>query len=166
MIFKQWHEVLDGTKSQTRRLRFPYELAVQLWKHGWSLPRPYAPYTWADWQNDIGDVHIAEANRILAEQYVTLPVKPHRTAKSIGRIHAMRVRREQLQDITPRAAKAEGVDPYIVRPSGASYIGYEQGFVNLWDSINKKPGMRWDDNPSVWALTFEALDGRGTDGEG
>lgn len=158
MIFRQHEQVLNGTKTQTRRLRFPWELAVQLWKYGWSLQRPYAPYAWADWQDKIGDEHVAEANRILARHYITLPIKPHRTAKAIGRIHPTAIRRERLQEITPQAAKAEGVDPHVIHGWGPNYIGYVQAFVNLWDDI-QKPGACWRDNPMVYPITFKLVNG-------
>jgi len=64
---------------------------------------------------------------------------------------------ERLQNITVPAAKAEGADPYLVRRTGASRIGYLQAFVNGWDSINKPRGFGWDVNPWVWVLLFKLL---------
>ena len=161
MIFRQWQQVLDGMKTQTRRLRFPWELAVQLCKRDWRLQRPYAPYTWADWQDDINDEHIAEANCILAEHYVTLPIKPHRTAKAVGRFHPINVRRERLQDISLDDVFAEGVG---IRVDGKLYpitvkdVAHEE-FARLWNSIYAGTEFKFAANPEAWVLTFELADG-------
>ena len=31
-------------------------------------------------------------------------------------------------------------------------------FRNLWDSIYTKPGQTWDDDPWVWAISFEVIE--------
>lgn len=172
MIFRQWRQVLDGNKTQTRRLRFPWELAIQLWKYGWSLQKPYAPYTWADWQNEITAEHIIEANRILTEQHITLPIKPHRTAKANGRICPIQIRKESLQDITPRDAIAEGIERVLDKGGGPLHpttaykdyrdepvkyggLGAVASFGTLWDSIHKKLEDRFAGNPEVWVKEFE-----------
>ncbi|HUV74772.1 MAG TPA: hypothetical protein VMW79_10720 [Anaerolineae bacterium] len=165
MIFKQWEQVLGLTlplKSQTRRVNCPYELAVQLWKHGWSYPRNnrrtsggsvYRPYTpWDEWQkrHPITDAQIAEANRILAEHVVTLPVQPGRGKKSMGRIRITKIRRERLQDIKPEEFRKEGL------VSGAPIMIL--WFIELWSKMYRKP-YRWEDNPDVWVLEFELVKG-------
>jgi len=125
MIFRQWKQVLglrQPPKTQTRRVGFPYELAVQLWKRGWTYPRShryrdtyehpwYVP--WDEWQerHPISDEHIVEANRILAEHTVTLPVQPGRGKKSEGRIRVKTIRRERLGDISEADCLAEGLIP-------------------------------------------------------
>lgn len=157
MIFRQWQQVLEGTKTQTRRLRFPWELAVQLWKRGWSLQKPYAPFKWADWQDEIGDEHIAEANRILAAHHITLPIKPHRTARAIGRIHPLSIRKERLQDISLDDVFAEGVGIEVdgkLYPITMKDVAREE-FARLWGSINTKSGMWWQDDPEILMLVFE-----------
>ena len=51
------------------------------------------------------------------------------------------VRPEWLQDITEVDAIAEGV-------------ARREHFIRLWDSIYKKPGTRWTENPAVWVYEF------------
>lgn len=175
MIFKQSEQVLDGTKTQTRRVNFPYELAVQLWKRGWKYPRSrrywdtyehpwYVP--WDEWQerHPISDEHIDEANRILAEHIITLPVVPKRGEKSTGRIHAQKIRRERLGDISEGDCLAEGVRHLpedfhgigrnIVRPTRE----IQERYARLWDDC----GGNWeqDKDSDVWVLEFE-LSGSG-----
>ena len=183
MIFKQCNQVVglkEPPKSQTRRVNFPYELAVQLWKHGWSYPRNnrrtsgghvYRSYTpWDEWQerHPISDEQIAEANRILAEHVIILAVQPGRGKKSKGRIHVQRIRRERLGDISDADCLAEGVirapddgflavyrcpicgDEWFESPIGA--------YMCLWNCC----GGRWetDQNDDVWVLEFEKGPGR------
>ena len=71
-----------------------------------------------------------------------LPVIPKRAARQVGRIILHSIRCIFLQTITEEGAIAEGV---------ASVAEYKE----LWESINGKyPGLRWDDNPMVWVLSF------------
>ena len=64
-----------------------------------------------------------------------------------------------MQDITEEDALSEGVTARCVEVSGlfpADFrVGnYRFGYAALWDSINKKPGTRWVDNPWVWRIEF------------
>lgn len=67
------------------------------------------------------------------------------------------VRVQQLQDISPDDAEAEGVPIRgCAFPKGGSIR--IDAFAELWDSINgKKPGLDWKSNPWVWALTFRLI---------
>lgn len=63
------------------------------------------------------------------------------------------VRVEQVQDITPRDAFAEGVrDNYLHQ---APDWMDRQAFQELWDKINKPRGYGWDVNPWVWVVEFK-----------
>ena len=186
MVFLTWEQVLGlklPAKGQTRRPNFPYELAVQLWKHGWSYPRNnrrtsggrvYRPYTpWDEWQerHPITDQQIAEANLILNQNLITLPVLPGRGKNAVGRIRVRKIRRERLQDISEEDCKAEGARPSV--GYALDYIpgwqslsddryftdeqrlsGYVGAFAQMWDSIYPKE-HNWLENPSVWVLDFE-----------
>lgn len=55
------------------------------------------------------------------------------------------VRAERLHDISDEDARAEGVK--------TDYGSYRHGFIDLWKSINGE--QSWNDNPFVYALTFE-----------
>jgi hypothetical protein len=63
------------------------------------------------------------------------------------------VRVERLQEITEDDAKAEGA-PRVFGYENEAMNGYRKGFEQLWNSINKKPGTTWYDNPFVQAITF------------
>ena len=90
------------------------------------------------------------------------------------------VRAERLQDISEEDAIAEGVgagwdiaagEPgwpdyghIRVVAGGTTFSDITQdtarmSYATLWDSINAKRGFRWDDNPWVFAYTFETEEG-------
>jgi len=162
MLFKQWQQVLDGTKTQTRRLvqhgDGKLNLGDELWfMHGVGsnfgsmvqrgknrtptvvIRQKYAPYR-VKWQ--VGR---------------TYAVQPGRGKEAVGRIRLLSIRRERLQDIKTSDIVAEGVSP------DESYLGsanrYRHPFVELWVSINAKKGARWTDDPEVWVLEFEVAEG-------
>ena len=68
------------------------------------------------------------------------------------------VRVEQLQDITPADATAEGYSS----PAGTRYAQEELAaldwFRRQWDSINK--ATPWVANPWVWVIEFKRLEGQ------
>lgn len=174
MIFKQADAILERQKRQTRRLNFPYELATQLWKRGWSYPRCrrhrdtyehpwYVP--WDEWQSrhPITDEHIAEANCILAEHVITLPVQLDRGKKAVGRIWITGIRRERLGDISAEDVFAEGLGIY--NPLDGKWYPVtclnvaQEMYANLWNSIyGSDTWDRMKDN-DVWALDFELVEG-------
>jgi len=64
----------------------------------------------------------------------------------------MRVRVEQVQEITWHDAKTEGVTPIIPgQLTACSLDPYIYGFQQLWDFLNTKRGFGWDANPWVFA---------------
>jgi hypothetical protein len=83
------------------------------------------------------------------------------------------VRVERLQDIGEEDARTEGVDwaspEFIDDPpdedprevgypsAGASFA--RDNFRRLWDTLHRKE-HHWEDNPWVWALTFDRLEPR------
>jgi hypothetical protein len=60
------------------------------------------------------------------------------------------VKAERAQDISEEDAKKEGVESI-----GGSY---RKGFFDIWIKINGQKS--WDDNPWVWAYTFELTSGK------
>lgn len=76
------------------------------------------------------------------------------------------VRVERVQEISETDVKAEGVYQCL-KMSSFSGLHYEQitpeemnpriygPFISLWDSINKKRGFEWSENPFVWVIEFE-----------
>ncbi len=75
--------------------------------------------------------------------------------KSLARywFEVTQVRCERLQDISLEDIRAEGLeftewaDGSIMRTS----------WKNLWDSINKKRGYGWDENPWVWVYEYKRV---------
>jgi len=74
------------------------------------------------------------------------------------------VRVQRLQEISEEDAKAEGVEggclncgetPCHFRCTGRQ-PSYIDGFVYLWDSINRKKHP-WSSNPFCWCLTFKMI---------
>jgi len=142
MIFKQWKQVLDGSKTQTRRLVKEDD------------------YTWV---NPIAS--LATSDLIYTEicggwpkrNYLkwavgrTYAVQPGRGKKAVGRIRMTKIRRERLQEIEPEEFRREGLI------SGAPIMILF--FIELWDGIYHKP-YRWDDNPEVLVLDFELVEAR------
>lgn len=77
------------------------------------------------------------------------------------------IRCEPLQDMTEADAIAEGITNISSVSNGAGwYKNYlddsvmcrpVDSYKSLWESINKRLGTRWQDNPDVWVLEFEAV---------
>jgi len=160
MIFQHtWQQVLDGSKTQTRRLVKRHEI-----------------------MDDDGNVCITgnttDLPRIKWQVGRTYAVQPGRGKKAVARYKLLDIRCERLQDITPEDAIAEGVDVWCYACGGAGEsVIFEDGrpwqvacsecnggcivadpveaFRELWNSIHKTPGTRWDENPRVWVLEFE-----------
>ena len=147
MIFKQWQQVLDGTKTQTRRLVKESEkcwddvTVARLWiaevvgHDAWT--RVWTPYN-IKWQ--VGR---------------TYAVQPGRGKKAVGRIRITKIRRERLQELQWNTADVRAEMGYLV-PTRHFIWGIRtwRRFQDLWDSIYKKP-YQWDDNPDVWVLEFQ-----------
>lgn len=70
------------------------------------------------------------------------------------------VRVERVQDIRDPDAIAEGVEwTGLADKTGWTVGGPTQAFQILWDSINKKRGFGWDENPWVWVVQFTQIGG-------
>ena len=61
------------------------------------------------------------------------------------------IRIERLQEITEEEARAEGFFAHDVM--SAVYWFYE-----AWDSLYARKGIRWNDNPWVWVITFRRVE--------
>lgn len=164
MIFRQWQQVFEGTKTQTRRLVKTGEQCrdgITVSKH-WISQFTFMPPAGADllcWTFRNPKWQVGR----------TYTVQPGRGEKSVGRILVTEIRRERVQDISREDAFAEGVGnpDYDDEISGACLGGIAGGcgacancepvwwYSRLWDSIHEKPGTRWADDPEVWVLTFE-----------
>lgn len=149
MIFRQWQQVLDGTKTQTRRLVKPGDRLMS--------------FTTFEYPDDGSEriehpgVYVQDANgRLRWWTGRTYAVQPGRGKRSLGRRRLLEIRREKLWDISIEDIKAEGVCPIV-----PDNLLFRLEWVSLWNSINNKKGTRHQDNPLVWALTFEKADEAG-----
>ena len=158
MIFKAelCQRVLDGTKTQTRRMVKDGDFIVD-----WPMPCVFRDTK-------------GGGNRLAWRENQTYAVQPGRGKHAVGRIGIIKIRREPLQDISEDDCRAEGI---LVPPTHGRFacvlIGVDGKclddtpsryimpspipyFAELWDSIHPK-GKRWEDNPEVWVLEFELV---------
>ncbi len=145
MIFKNelCAKVLNGEKTQTRRL----------FREG--------DYTWlAPGSAGVRIDEVCDRNHRLKWQVgQSYAVQSGRGKKAIGRFELLAIRGEALQDITAQDAIAEGWPrDQALFPRMNTESKALEWFRDLWDSINKKPGTRWVDNPPVWTLEFARID--------
>lgn len=139
-------------KTETRRIKEPkYEvgevvyvkeaLVRRMWtsyrcdfRAVWSKETKYKYMPWR-WKRD----------------FLSAIFMPSIAARTFLRV--LSIRQEFLHDITDEGARAEGI---TVGEGETMYKGKLRArFQELWESINKKPGMRWVDNPLVWVTKFE-----------
>ena len=71
------------------------------------------------------------------------------------------VKAERVNQISEADALAEGVKPSdALEPHHLNIppmLGCVAGFHHLWNSIQQKPGTRFEDGPWVWAYTFRRV---------
>lgn len=168
MIFKQIGEIRSGAKTQTRRIIHGVDLGLYSDGSPFATDSPYFDYsqTVSVVMNENGRVRYE-----VGKTYAVVPKRGQAAVKDI-RIKITAIRKEPVQAISYHDALAEGIlrdglvpdEPYA--PAyyyGGNYRNLDNYFIlpqaayrSLWNSINKRPGMRWEDNPQVWVLTFEA----------
>jgi hypothetical protein len=164
MIFRQVNEIINGTKTQTRRVVKPGETFSDL-RTLYNAPdaRPATVYTPGDkvkWQ--VGRTYAvvpkmskpgvwwapASGEWSAPEHYIV-----NDPCWQPLRIRITAIRREPLQDISESDAVAEGYPEVITRYTAAT--APIEWYRELWDSINTRAPYRWDDNPAVWVIEFE-----------
>lgn len=129
MTFQQWSQVLDGSKTQTRRV-------IRTGEHLLPLSN--------------GDEVVYSGGRTKWKIGRTYAIQPGRGQKALGRFKLLAIRREWLWEISIEDIKAEGVRPLI-----PDDVLFRLGWLGLWNSINRRKGHRHQDNPEVWALGLE-----------
>lgn len=170
MIFsKTWQQVLDGTKTQTRRVINPNELASC-----GSVADIFA--VWRTKDGRPAKRQSVRAPLIILEQLYnvkwtvamgywrdkTYAVQPGCGKRAVGRIKLTGIRQERLQDITIEDITAEGLPTSLCTYwDQEGYKDFDEDeyrflFAELWDSIHRK-GNRWADNPEVWVLEFKLI---------
>lgn len=136
MIFKEklCQKVLDGEKTQTRRLVKEGDFSVE-----WPMVCVFGG---------------GKGNRLRFRENQTYAVQPGRGKKAVGRIGIIKIRKEKLQKISPADIIAESISTTLRGYAAETHL-YSQ-FRELWDSIHPK-GKRWEDNPECWVLEFELI---------
>lgn len=162
MIFQHtWQQVLDGTKTQTRRLALPQPDGTGSFKCEWLLPDSAGDF--------IGRYDPMRPEAGWQDKYrvgKTYAVCPARCEAAVGRIKITGIRRQSLQLISADEAYKEGIrvpDYFTVgnrSTEGALRyaLAHTNKFAQLWDSFHTKKGERWRDDPEVWVLEFELVD--------
>ena len=158
LFIMTWRQVLDGTKTQARRLVHStdycsgiarvrpsqgYEIR-QVWRG--RVAGRWGEYVHASWPTK------AALGRLRWEVGRTYAVQPGRGKKAVGRIRLMSIRKEQVQEISEADAIAEGFEMNTRHWIWGRTP--EVKFRYLWDCINAKRGYPWDSDPLVWALNF------------
>ena len=130
MIFRQVQEIIEGTKTETRRVAKPGDRLVY---------------------DDEGYRHfvIDKNGRLrwrVGRDYAVVP-KRGLPGGILPDGSSLRIRVRSLQ---PRCL-------HLINDAGAvaEAVGSVAEYRALWESINKKPGTRWEDNPKVWVIRFE-----------
>ena len=190
MIFQHtWQQVLDGTKTQTRRLVKPGEELETYWSDRqncmitqvstspgrvkWRVGNTYTvvpkrghPAIWIGVDGTPFDSPMAEYLQ-KADGVDAIRATWGKMVKAWLRDHGYReariritgIRSERLQDITEEDAEAEGVGAISFEVDYEEYQSYVYAYEELWSDIHTAPGTTWADNPEVWVLEFELARG-------
>ena len=152
MIFQHtWEQVLDGSKTQTRRLALmqdTFDCSHYLNLLVGSPADGYGTFAY-------GVDTVRRAGRTVFYRGQSRAVQPGRGKGAVGRILITGIWLHRPQDITEDDCWAEGIS----RGSGQLETELPRfHFMALWDTIHDKRGERWADNPLVWILTFTLED--------
>lgn len=174
MIFQHtWKQVLDGTKTQTRRLAIPEHCpwVNEIGENGELVDITHisivkeSPYGVRElWR--VGKTYAVQPGRgrpCIHRRYTYNDEWTYSAGKPEGnggkqwtpcRIRITGIRQERLQGIATVDAIAEGCP--AIHKGGILYSPIDR-YADLWDSIHTKPGETWADNPLVWVLEFELV---------
>jgi len=171
MIFQHTYQwVLDGTKTETTRLKKPGDIAyfdpTDLQDKFGHLPSVEMYYSEEYnkviikapvWMLKIyTHISLVERNeRALWQVEKTYAVQPGRGKKAVGHVLLKSIREEHVQDKTDKDAIAEGIlnwDKYNFE------MAPRDAFGKFWDTIHTKRGDRFEDNPEVYTLGFELVE--------
>jgi len=158
--------ILDGRKTQTRRLKFSGKTGDRVWvRETWACSQDY------DGQSVSGVICESDAiwYRASIDELTTTGIESAhgqwrpsiflpRWASRIT-LDVLAVREEPLQAITEEDARAEGVE--LAWPSGTESdrplpASHLFGFRHAWDKLNGKRAP-WASNPTVKVVTFKVV---------
>lgn len=150
----------DGTTWRKllvyRELKSPYQVGDVLY-----VRETFDPEYWP-WQykNGRSDLYKADYEMWKNKSDFSLPRwKPSiHMPKEAARIflRVTKIKPKQLQDITDKEARAEGVNP----ATNNSGIAHQAMFMKIWDSTIPKKDLKkygWNANPWVWVIEFERV---------
>lgn len=174
--------ILEGKKTQTRRVIKPQPDDDCLNDGGWPITLEQCPYgvtgdrLWAreKWCMTVGQPLSEQEPIRYAADFDPASRGPWRPSIHMPRwasritLEITDIRVQRVQEISEDDAKNEGLrrvtdglytywrkDEWTKGPAGfSSAVG---AFRDLWDSINAKRGHVWDANPWVWAITFKVV---------
>lgn len=146
MIFRNWQQVLDGTKTQTRR-------PVKEDEYGVSLK--LCDYT------NFCSVVLRESHRIKWAIGRTYAIQPP-GKKAVGRTPPLRdIRRERLGDISQADCIAEGIGSvdwewgtFWQSIAGPERLSAQEAYQDLWDTIHGKGAWERAKDDDVWVLDW------------
>jgi len=150
--------ILDGRKTQTRRIKYNCDVGDILWVRE----------TWAE--IPIDDTNTRYAYKASQEKILGLDVKwkpnihmPREACRLFLRVES--VREERLQRISMADCCEEGIGEELFNEGenaqnmGGPISAEFYAFIALWDGINAKRGYGWDTNPLVKVIEFRRHDG-------
>ncbi|MDR2594568.1 MAG: hypothetical protein LBC87_07350 [Fibromonadaceae bacterium] len=159
--------ILDGRKTQTRRIKYKCEIGDILWvRETFTKDLRTADSEW-DYRADIPDYI---ANRKSPKIHWKSPyyMKGY-LARLFLKVKNLRV--EKLQDITETDFLAEGIIEtksedildykektcgiYRYENFGSAYNTAKDAYKALWDNLNAERGYSWKNNPTIKVIEFE-----------
>ena len=148
MIFKGTiDKVLDGTKTQTRRLVKDDDYYGP--SSGWFGPER---------------IHyvLGKNSRMRFSEARTYAVQPGRGKSSIARIKINKIHKEKLIDISINDCIAEGIETTPGESEGAHVPEHRERFAELWNSLYKDTALKFNAVPHihVWVLEFELVNNK------
>ena len=168
--------ILDGRKTQTRRVIKPQPDHIHTFQKGILLPQigdkeircPYGQpgdrlwvrETWAK-NNPVLDAKVCYRADLMSPD-LGKPWKPSiympRWASRIT-LEIVNVRVERVQEITEADVIAEGIGAFTLARGVLSDAPPDPRwkFIELWNSINANRGYGWEINPWVWVIEFKVL---------
>jgi hypothetical protein len=165
--------ILDGTKTQTRRVvknalpqKCPYKIGDILWvRETWATWNTFDnrkpssfKHTAVEYRAGGTNLHCGQVEKITDRGKWRPSIFMPRWASRIN-LRVTDVSIEGIQDISEEDAIAEGIDIYDAYnkhdPWDIRIVIVFSTFRDLWNSINAKRGYSYESNPKVWAIKFE-----------
>jgi len=155
--------ILEGRKTQTRRIKFTCEVGDVLWVREtfFETINPDKKKKEVIYKADLPD-DINKGWGKLKYKFTPNIFMPREACRLFLQVEA--VREERLQYISENEAEKEGVNSVgIFTDYGSNEnvcVGesFKEPFAELWDSINAKRGYGWDSNPIVKVIEFRVLE--------